>query len=227
MTRLICLIGPDGTGKTTQAKRLIQKLNEIGIDCIYRWMRFHHFFSLPILAIARIIGLSKIEKTKSGLKIGYHYFYKSKIISKLYIVTMYLDTLVSYFLNIWLPIQIFRKTVICDRFVHDTLIDIMISTKNYELLDSKIGKKFLSLVPKNAIVIMLLADANTLRQRREDILIDKTLLKRLELYQKLAEKVNIQTIDSSRSIEEVHQNIITKIQRYSREGTINGYYGDI
>ena len=58
-SRLICLIGPDGTGKTTQAKALIDEFKKEGVICQYRWMRFLHFFSLPILAWARIAGLSE------------------------------------------------------------------------------------------------------------------------------------------------------------------------
>ncbi|MCD6099205.1 MAG: hypothetical protein J7K33_01330 [Candidatus Marinimicrobia bacterium] len=210
MTQVICLIGPDGTGKTTQAKLLFERLQQEGVKCTYKWMRFNHLFSLPILAIAKIAGLSETVETKNGLKVGYHYFYKSKIISILYKVTMYLDTLIAYLIKVQIPKTIFKKTVICDRFIYDTIVDIIISTRDYNFLKSRLGRRFLSLIPKDSAVILLITNEEILRKRREDIALDKYLRDRISLYLTLKEKFDIFSIDAKEDIAKIHD-IIYKL----------------
>lgn len=210
--RLICIIGPDGTGKTTQAKMLIDKLKKEGIDCEYKWFRFHHFFSLPLLALARLMGLSEVKTLKSGRKIGYHYFYESKVISSLYSMLLLLDTFIFALAKIYIPVKIFKKTIVCDRFVYDTLVDLMTSTGNYSIYNTTIGKLFVRLIPKESKIVMLIADEDVLRKRREDIMEDKALNLKIKLYKKLTQEFNIPMIDASLSVEEVQDNLMRVIK---------------
>ncbi len=210
---LICIIGPDGTGKTTQAKMLVKKLNEAGIKCKYRWLRFYHLFCLPLLAIARLMGLSEVETLDTGRKIGYHYFYKSKTISSLYSILLFIDTLFFTIIKAYVPLKIFKKTIVCDRFVYDTLVDLMVSTRNYNIYSSIIGRLFLSLIPKNSKIIMLIADEKILRKRRDDVMHDKTLNLRIKLYKKLSEEFGILMINTNNlSINKVQERLIQAIK---------------
>lgn len=206
--KLICIIGPDGTGKTTQAKLLVERLRKEGINCEYRWLRFYHFLSLPLLALARLMGLSEVKTLSSGRKIGYHYFYKSKAISKLYPVFLFLDTLIFAILKVYIPIKLFKKTIICDRFVYDTLVDLMVSTGNYEIYNSIIGKLFVKLIPKNSKTIMLMADEDVLRQRRDDVREDKTLNLKIKLYRELSDEFGLPVVNAGLSVDEVYLKIV-------------------
>jgi len=211
-TELICIIGPDGTGKTTQAKMLIDRLKKEGINCEYKWLRFNHFFSLPLLGLARLMGLSKVKTLKSGKKVGYHHLYKSKAISSLYPIFLLVDTLIFTTIKIYIPIKLFKKIIVCDRFIYDTMIDLMISTGNYGMYGSGIGKLFLSLIPRNSEIIMLMVDEEILRKRREDVMYDKTLNLKIELYKKLAQEFNTPIIDAGLPVEEVQENLMRAIK---------------
>lgn len=208
--RLICIVGPDGTGKTTQAKLLVARLRRKGISCEYKWMRFYHFFSLPLLMLARFMGLSEVKTLKSGKKIGYHYFYKSKTISKIYPAFLFLDTLIFAIMKIYIPIKLLKKTIVCDRFIYDTIIDLELSTGENVINHSIMGRIFTKMVPKNTKTIMLIADEDVLRIRREDVLKDKTLGIKINLYRKLAQQFKIKMIEANLSIEEI-QNIFRRI----------------
>jgi thymidylate kinase len=207
--RVICIIGPDGTGKTTQVKMLIKYLKENGYNYEYRWMRFHHFISLPVLALARILGLTEIQQLPNGKKIGYHHFYKSKLISNLYMISLYLDTLLAMVFKIYIPIKIRKKYIICDRFIYDTLVDLIVDLDNFEILDSMLGRLFLKLIPKDCLVIMLLAPYEKIRDRRVDLKYDKSLEKRMGIYNKIAEKFKIKKVDASLGIKSVHKEILS------------------
>lgn len=210
--RLICIIGTDGVGKSTQANMLIDRLRKEGIKCEYKWLRFYHFFSLPLLTLARLMGLSEVVTLKSGKKIGYHYFYKSRVISSIYPVFLLIDALIFTTIKIYIPIKLFKKTVVCDRFIYDTIVDLMVSTRNYEIYKSKIGELFLSLIPKDSKVIMLVTDEEILKNRREDVMYDKTLNLRIKLYKKLAGEFGIPMIDGGLSVEEVQESLMRAIK---------------
>ncbi|MDI6644164.1 MAG: hypothetical protein QME14_03825 [Methanobacteriaceae archaeon] len=205
---LICISGPDGTGKTTQVNLLIKNLKEFGINYEYRWLRFQHFFSLPLLAFARLIGLSEVEKLENGDKIGYHFFYKSKIVSNIYILLIYLDTLFSTIFKVYIPIYIYRSHIACDRFVYDTLIDIMISTREYNLHKSIIGKLFICLIPKNSYILILITDENTLKSRRRDIRHDKNINLKIKLYKEIAKKYQITVFDANLAVNDINNQIL-------------------
>ncbi|KUK17267.1 hypothetical protein [Thermococcus sibiricus] len=207
--QLICIIGPDGTGKTTQARLLIERLRGMGYTYEYRWMRFHHFISLPVLGLARILRLTEVQTLPSGNKIGYHYFYKSKLISTLYPITLYLDSLIAMIFKIYIPLRIQKKRIVCDRFVHDTLVDLAIDLDDEGFIDSKTAKRFLSLAPKDCLVILLLAPYEKIKNRREDLKFDKSLKKRIEIYTKLSKRFpEIKIINASLDVESIYEQIL-------------------
>ncbi len=200
---LICIVGPDGTGKSTQAAYLVDTLRQDGVDCEYKWLRFNHLLSLPILIVARMLGLSEVVTLSDGKKIGYHYYWRSNLISRIYPVTMYLDTSLNYIFRVYLPIKLLKKTIICDRFVYDTIIDVMISTGRSDPDNWMFSKLFTSIIPKRCMGILLTADEDTLRQRRNDVLLDKNLRDKIELYDKLGPKYRLFRVDASLPIPEV------------------------
>lgn len=206
----ICIIGVDGTGKTTQAKLLLHKLNQGNYRAEYRWVRFHHLFSLPLLIIARFLKLSEVQKIDENNKIGYHYFERNKIISFLYPYFLYLDTIIDVFFKIYIPV-FSGKLLVCDRFIYDTLVDVMVSTKNYNFLNSKLCAMYVNLIPKNAIVLMLDTEESILRNRRVDVFSDKTLPLRIKLYKQVSERFSIPSIDASLNIDEIHEQTLVHI----------------
>jgi len=213
--KLICIIGPDGTGKTTQANLLVEHLRKQGIDCEYKWLRFHHLFSLPVLAVARLMGLSRVETLKSGRKIGYHDFHKSKFISMIYPYVLFVDTLVFMTLKVTIPMRIFDKTIVCDRFIYDTIVDLVISTGHNLLSGSEITKLYLSLIPHNCQIFMLSGEVATLRTRRDDIKFDKALQKRIAIYNIISRKYSISTLNSGLPIDRIQNTIQKSVMNWS------------
>ena len=99
---VISISGVDGTGKTTQAALLIKYLRHRGYRCVYSHVRFGHFFSVPLLALARIGGFTRIYRTAQGTQVGIHFFGKSKALASLYPITFYIDTAINMALKVHL-----------------------------------------------------------------------------------------------------------------------------
>ena len=207
--KLICIIGPDGVGKTTQSKLLIKELEQRSIKSDYLWMRWNHKLSLPILALARILRLSKIVRLKCGKKIVYHFFNKNKSVSFIYQWTSLIDTLLSVIFKVY--IRSMKDTfLICDRYVYDVVVDLAISTRNPMLIKSVITRLFLSLAGKST-VITLMASQELLRVRKYDVSEDDDLKLKIYLYKFLSKRYNIPIINAEKSIFEVHSNIMNVV----------------
>ncbi|KYC45235.1 MAG: thymidylate kinase [Candidatus Methanofastidiosum methylothiophilum] len=206
--KIISIIGPDGVGKTTQIELLISKLNEKGLRYESKWLRFNHFFSLPLLALARFMGLSEIITLESGNRLGYHYFYRSRAISALYAFLLLADTMINTFFKVYIPVFIFRRNIIYDRFIYDTMVDLMVSTGN---MSETYSTLFSGLIPRKSISILLITDTETLRQRRDDVMYDKALEQKINRYHQLSEKFNIPTVDANQPVENVHKELLRKV----------------
>jgi thymidylate kinase len=111
-----------------------------------------------------------------------------------------------YFAKIYLPKR-FGYTIVCDRFVYDTLVDLMVDLKDFEIHKKNLGALFLGLAPKNAIVIHLDLDEKIISERREDLKADSTLGFRRKLYSKLCQDFDIPTVENKKPVDEVQTEI--------------------
>lgn len=203
----ICITGIDGVGKTTHVNLILEHLRKKGIKCQYKWLRFHHLFSLPLLAFCRVAGYTRVSTLGGTQKCSYHEFYKSRIISSVYPWILFADTLLFTTIKVYIP-MIFGTSIVCDRFVYDTLIDVAVATKNHEIYRETVGKFFLKLIPKNAKFIMLTVDKSIIFSRRNELKDDLTFDERYELYMSFADAFGISVVDNKRSVEDVKKSII-------------------
>lgn len=212
MSFLICIIGVDGSGKTTQAKELLNALRKRNIPSKYVWLRFFHFFSLPVLMIMKVFKLSYSNTTASGKRIGYHTLWKSPLISMIYQMALILDIFLYKFFKIDIPRKIFNKTIVCDRFIFDTIVDLMISTRNANFQETVPGSLLSGMVPKDTITFFLRTDYDILVKRRDDIKADLNLMDRINHYDELAKYFHFIPIDAGDLEINISQNIIKELQ---------------
>lgn len=204
--KLICIIGVDGVGKTTHAQKLVGRLESDGVRCKYTWFRFYHFLSLLLLAYCRLVNLTVYEY-KNGYKIGHQEFYRSKIVSFLYPLILFIDMLPMYFIKIFIPLRL-GYTVICDRFVYDTLVDFMIALDDFKIHKKAIGKLYLMLIPTNTKTIILDLNEEIIRERREDLMDDQSLKMRRRAYHQIAKDFCVPILENTKSIEEIQTTLI-------------------
>jgi len=214
--RLICIVGPDGVGKTTQARLLEKTYRGRGIPATYVWMRFHHVFSLPLLALARLLGLTEVQHLTSGGTASNHHFNRVRPVAIAYAGLLLLDTMVATGVKVCLRLAM-GKTVICDRFTYDTLVDLMISTEKRDVANSFVTRCFLLLATR-AIAVIIMATPQALRLRREDIREDRYLDWKIELYSILSKKCEIPVIYSDGSVQQVHLAIIRAVDEVMARG---------
>ncbi|MFZ3382336.1 MAG: thymidylate kinase [Candidatus Methanoperedens sp.] len=204
----ICITGIDGVGKTTHVNLILEHLRNKGIKCEYKWLRFHHLVSLPLLAFCRLAGYTRVSTLGGRQKCSYHEFYRSRFISAVYPWILLADTVLFTTLKVYIP-MFFGTSIVCDRFIYDTLIDVTVATKDHEIYNKTVCKLFLNLIPKDARFIMLSLEKSIVLSRREELIDDLTFDARYELYQEFADHFGIRVIDNSNLVVDVNKIIIS------------------
>ena len=194
ISHFIYITGCDGTGKTTQARLLTEKLRSQGIQTQHVWLRFPFLFSIPLLAYARWRGFSWYETTE-GFRHGYWDFRNSWLLQSFLPWFLLFDAGLAAIRKIYLPIMR-GKTVICERFVLDMLVDLSIACGDPHLHLRYPGKLYLHLLPREKKIFILDLDSETIRFRRRDLTVDTRLQNRLDAYRSLAEDLPLPILSS-------------------------------
>ena len=223
MTRggVVCLVGPDGVGKTTQARLLADSLRERGLRVKLVWLRFSHFLSLPVLALGKLTGLSEQVTYENGSRVGYHDFQKSAFVSIAYEIARIVDFWLAYLVRVKLRARL-GWFVICDRFYPDVVADVRLSTGGPGRVAISIWRKLQKTTPRPSAVFLLQAPLETLRGRRPDLASDRTLSSKILIYEELRESLDLSAFDAKRSSEQLQTTLeeeLLAISEFQRPGS--------
>lgn len=119
-----------------------------------------------------------------------------------------MDTVLFTTVKVYIP-MVFGKTIVCDRFVYDTLIDVAVATRDYEIYNKAVGKLFLKLIPEIARIVMLNLDKDTVLSRRDELKDDITFDERYELYKSFSDEFGIKVVYNAGAVENVNKSAIS------------------
>jgi hypothetical protein len=210
-SHFIYLAGCDGTGKTTQAKILLADLRTFKVKAGHLWLRFPFFFCLPLLAYARWRGFSWYEET-GGARHGYWDFQGSWLLRVVFPWLLLLDATLFTFAKVYLPLRL-GNTIVCERFVLDTLVDLSLALGDPGFLGRFPGKLYPALLPGRATLAILDLDVETVRERRPDLQGDRRLEARLEAYRQLAAGGGYPMFSTKKSRSEINRSIWGLIEK--------------
>jgi len=175
---IIALFGPDGSGKTTLARILMNYLLSRNIKVSYIRFKSHHLAMYLTLCLLR--KLSLIPYTSSPRVLDYtlkRYFNRSK----LFICLELVNAIVWLFINIKLRRLIRERIIIADRYVPDFTVSMLLIVPSKNTLNylSKVLKPFMH----NTIKIFLYVNAtDALNRKRDELLSHSYIMTLLRLY---------------------------------------------
>jgi thymidylate kinase len=228
---LISISGVDGCGKTTYGKALYDILVFSELRTSFVWSRVgSSIFLKPIAKIGKIIYRFKkgnfvakhsenYEESEERRKV---LFGRSSTLRILGLFMLLLEMLWHYSLKVrWL--LFLRKVVICDRYIYDTLVDII--TRYGLNLDSLEGRFFKKIIvasaPKPDIAYILNVDLEDACSRKNANSREKNLLKsQTNIYKEMASTFTLNQIETNnnKSIGDIKYKIISNslIKYYDR-----------
>ena len=100
----------------------------------------------------------------NGIRIGVHEFYRSKMVSTIFPWLQFIDFKIFNLLKIKNNLKS-NKIIIMDRYGLDTLVDLMVDTKRYNLYEEAIGKYFINMLPDGINIIILDVNENVIKNQ--------------------------------------------------------------
>jgi len=194
------IVGPDGAGKTTIARAIMDRLARRGVKTWIAWMRSPRIVTLGVLGITR---LSKLSRT---VRMGDHDdvitdLSRHPFLLHLYAWSVTFDYFLGYLGKVTLPKRLFGRTVLCDRFAWDTLVDLgLVSGLDEGFLQLPPGRILLDLARRHRSVLVT-ASREELIRRKPILSLDPRLARRLRLYVWLADRFGFGQVDSGTTSE--------------------------
>ena len=216
----ICLTGVDGAGKTTQAHRLVELLRSRTMKARYVYLRMPHLVSKPLMGICRLTGVTELIETDDGTQVrGFHHYYRSKLLTTLVPWLQALDM----HLYTWAKVRVHQlagTTVVCDRYVVDTMIDMIAETRRPEMHKDLVGKFFMAAYPQATKQVVLTGSAQGIMDRKDDLKWDRWFDEKYEAFQRVVrvlDEFSPVTVDTTeRNIEETFDDMVAWL------GTVQG-----
>jgi thymidylate kinase len=211
--KMICLIGIDGSGKTAHSRGLIDYLHKSGIKCKYVWFGVAYYFAFPFMIVCRVLGLTTIHHLKNGLAVSEHKYFENEAISEIWPWVQFLDA--AIFVNLIVRPLLWRGlTVVCDRFIPDIVVDLMVDSNDDELHRSLPGRLMFRLMPRSLLLVCMDVDEKTALRRKNDVIGIGNLRLKRNYYQILSDYLEVPTLNAEEPFVLVQQQLVELAHDY-------------
>lgn len=207
---LVCFQGNDGSGKSTQAKKLKVYLENNNQDVSYVWNKFEPRFSKPITII-----VAKLFFRKKGVYDNYQEhveqkksLIKNRFISKAYKYIWLSDYLSQIFFRIMKSYYIKNDIVILDRYYYDAVVDVATELNLNDMEIQNLLNNISKIFPRPVLTFLLDVPPEISFSRKEDIPSIEYVKGRRDVYLKIGKYLRMDVIDGTKSEKEIHSYIV-------------------
>lgn len=178
---IVAIIGIDGCGKTTQAKMLVQKLEETGHRCVYVMTAFVIVNLISGLKVRNFLSPRMVSTVNKGRRSK-----KEKIKKLTMCILGYPYALVTY---VFIKFMSRSNIVVCDRWFYQFFLDLY----------GNMGKHIINMFPRPDVTFFLDGDLDNFYLRMDDL--DKSVnmdyyINATNLYRRLSGKYGFCKIDA-------------------------------
>ena len=203
----VVLIGPDGSGKTTLAKKLINEVKE-KTCCFTSSYYLHGRFGI-IPNLATLMGKEKEETNVMKFGVEQTQDLEPHSVLRIVIYMMYysIDFTLGYFKL--LRMRFSHKIIVADRYFYDYFYQ-----EHFKKYPKILYFLYMKMLPAPDLVIFLKADAEAIYARKPELSIERINTQQENIQKLLTDIDNSVIIDSSKELEqtynEIRNNIVLK-----------------
>lgn len=210
--KLVCIIGTDGAGKTTQARRLQDHLRADGREVEYAWGKYGSEYTKRFIElIKRVLDASGKDmddhSSRSETKDSFLANPAVRVTYLMYMLTIYYVQLLR---RVVVPVYT-SDVLVCDRYVHDTIVDIMVDYEYSGERGRTMLRVFQALLPEPDHVVFIDVPVDVSLERKDDIPTEEYITQKRRAYDELLAELDVPTIDGTQSRDEVFEELRTRV----------------
>lgn len=216
---LICFAGIDGSGKTTQARSLVNYLKGNGVKCQYVWNVYEPWLLKPFFAVGKMLFFrgKTMYQDYGRYSLTKRRIFRNPVISVIHHYLHLSEYLIRAFIKFRL-LKLLNRNIVCDRYVYDMAVGLAAETGySYEKMMG-ILTKLLHFLPKPNLVFLLDLPEEIAYQRKDDIPAVNYLNLRRQLYLRLANHNEMVILDGCGKLSELETVIQNKVKVLLWEG---------
>lgn len=210
--KLVCFIGIDGSGKTSLAKSVVKDLKNNGIECNYCYGRYKPLISKPVVMIGKTLFLRNedVRKYNSYSATKRRLAKKYNVLMSVYYNMILIDYAFQIFVKIIVP-RLLGKTIICDRYVYDTVINDMPRSSDDLKTIKMLVNRCLRIAPEPDIKYFIDIDEGVAYKRKNDTPSINYLIERRMLYKLLACEYKMTVLDGTSDFQLLNSKVVERI----------------
>src|SRR5438445_11397704 len=193
-SRLVSFFGPDGSGKTTQAKMLAEHLGARGVKVRLAWIRSKHTLAYLVLSAMRRCSPGSVVMSPGGgvMRI-------KGVGGRSWALLEFLSLAPLVLLRVYLPL-ISGRVVIAERFLVDSIVAIAYTLGDASFDTSREARLMLAMIPRNSVLIHLDSDYEEITRRRGGYSDPPDFVRfQRVMYDKLSKRLRAAKIDTGRA----------------------------
>ena len=203
---LICLTGIDGSGKSTQAEKLVAHLRMAGYPARYVWAGRKSSFTRPFVQLgkARMHAPARPATASAETNAPYRaYMHAMQRVFKQQLARAAWQqlTLAEHIIQIWKHVSMplaRGEIVVCDRYLYDTLVSQAVLFGTTSAQFARVSHdSVLRLVPRPTIGFWLDVPPEIALRRKADIYDREHVEARQPLYAHLAQELSLCALDAT------------------------------
>ena len=193
---LIVFFGPDGSGKTTQARLLACHFQQKGFKVRLVWIRAHHSLASILSKILVSFGYYRMMSSQGK---SYKLFDVKSLpkLKRFWGFIEFISVLPWILIKVKLPLLL-GYVVIAHRYVVDTIVSVAYFLGDYTFLNGYAAKILFNLLSKSAFLIHLDTETEVIKERRNDEELDLDFIQfQRKCYLSFATTLGALSIDTS------------------------------
>jgi thymidylate kinase len=204
----IIIFGPDGSGKSTQARLLAAYLMTCGFKVRIVWIKSFHTLAYLLSRLYQKLSPRSVELNAYGHIIRIKPLCHGKLRRSLWAWIEFFSIIPKNFIEVYIP-SLIGETIITERYLIDSIVSIAYAIDDNRFDLSLIARLLLHLIPKNSIFIHLDSDYETIKKRRQNLTDSVDFLRfQRRMYFRLSVRLGATKINTcEQNIEETNREI--------------------
>ncbi len=193
----ISIFGPDGVGKSTQVKVLVNYFLRGGLEVKVVWIKSRHTLVYFASKMFEKISPKSLVLNPEGTVVRINPINNSSLSRSIWVWMEFISILPCVVLRVYLPLLL-GIVVVAERYLIDSIVSIAYSVDDSEFDSSLVARLMMRFIPENSVLIHLDSNYKEIKKRRGNLADSKEFIDfQRSMYSRLSKSFQAAKLDTS------------------------------